>query len=114
MTVENSIIISLTLYKLVSLLVGLFSIYLGYRLFVKGVWGNSGNLDAEFKGNRLTLKNAAPGTFFALFGVVIISFTLWKGLEFNKYTPHNSSNYQNGTRLDGWGEHGEGFEGEAE
>ena len=31
---------------------------------------------------RLVLKNAAPGTFFALFGVLIVLFTLYKGLEF--------------------------------
>jgi len=85
MDTEISIIISLTLYKLTSLLVGLASIYMGYLLFTKGIWGQAGALTAIFKNNKLILKNAAPGTFFALFGAVIISITLWIGVEFEKY-----------------------------
>ena len=86
MNIENSIVISLTLYKLVSLLVGLISVYMGYNLFVKGIWGQAGDLDTKFGDNKVVLKNAAPGTFFALFGSVIIIVTLSKGLEFNKYS----------------------------
>ncbi|AKP50833.1 hypothetical protein [Cyclobacterium amurskyense] len=86
MEIENAIIISLTTYKITSLLVGLISIYMGYNLFIKGIWGQAGDLDMKFQDNRLILKKAAPGTFFALFGAIIISITLWKGLEFNKYS----------------------------
>jgi hypothetical protein len=93
METENAIIISLTIYKLTSLLVGLISIYLGYNLFVKGIWGQAGDLDVKFKDNRLILKKAAPGTFFALFGAIIISITLWKGLEFNKYSNSVENDY---------------------
>lgn len=86
MTTESLIVISLTLYKSISLLVGLTSIYLGYNLFIKNIWGQAGDLDVKFKDNKLVLKEAAPGTFFALFGAILISITLIKGLEYNKYS----------------------------
>lgn len=84
---ENiAIILSITSYKLVSLLVGLLFAWMGYRLFMAGVWGESGDMDASLRDFRVTMKKAAPGTFFALFGTVVISFTLVKGLEFSNVT----------------------------
>ncbi|MCH8330264.1 MAG: hypothetical protein IH946_02615 [Bacteroidetes bacterium] len=101
METETSIILSLTIYKIISLIVGLTSIYLGYKLFVLGVWGQAGDMNAKFGDNTLILKNAAPGTFFALFGAIIISFTIFKGLEFNKYgTPLGQGNEPNFEILD--------------
>jgi len=59
---------------------------MGFRLFMAGIWGQSGELTAEFRETRVILKKAAPGTFFALFGTAIIVATLWKGLEIERYT----------------------------
>lgn len=97
MDIKTQIIISLTAYKLVSLIVGSAFSYMGYRLFLAGVWGHSGELQTEFGNNKLVLKKAAPGTFFVLFGAVIISITLYKGLEFKDYSsvyPSNESHVQ--------------------
>lgn len=76
---DNKLVI---LYKIISLLVGLVSIVLGYRLFVLGVLGPLAALEAGKGSVFLTLKNAAPGTFFALFGASIIALTIYKGLNF--------------------------------
>lgn len=81
MPFESQIILSITLYKLASLGVGLSSLYMGYRLFISGIWGASGDVDATFQNNRLVIKRAAPGTFFAVFGTIIVCTTLIKGLE---------------------------------
>lgn len=86
MDIQTHIVISLTSYKLASLLSGCAFAYMGYRLFLNRVCGRSGDLEAEFGDNKLVLKKAAPGTFFALFGAVIISVTLYKGLEFKDYS----------------------------
>ncbi len=86
MDIKSQIIISLTSYKIISLMVGSIFAYMGYRLFTAGIWGHAGELEAEFGDNKLILKKAAPGTFFALFGAIIISITLYKGLEFKDYT----------------------------
>ncbi|MFI2811037.1 MULTISPECIES: hypothetical protein [Microbulbifer] len=91
MGISTEVILSLVIYKVVSLLVGSLFGYLGYRLFISGVWGGAGELQAAFRDNRLVLKEAAPGTFFAICGVVIIAVTLYKGLEFEDYHRGNTN-----------------------
>lgn len=74
-------IIYLSLFRIAIIASGIFSIYLGYRLFAMGVFPQSsstnpspqGDVSAEFAGAKFSLRNAAPGTSFALFGAVIIS-----------------------------------------
>lgn len=78
----NLLMISVVTYKVVSLLVGLALAYMGYRLFLSNIWGQSGDLRAQFRENSLVLKKAAPGTFFAVLGTVVIVTTLFTGLEY--------------------------------
>lgn len=91
MELDSHIIFSLISYKIASLLVGSVFAYMGYRLFMAGVWGNAGALETGLGNNRLVIKEAAPGTFFAVFGAVIITITLYKGLEFENYTKGSDS-----------------------
>ena len=86
MTENYGVMISLTLYKVASLCVGWAFGWMGYRLFMAGVWGNAGDLSAKYGDNKLVLKSAAPGTFFALFGTVIIAVTIWQGYELSTTT----------------------------
>ena len=68
-------------YKLACLLAGLACVYMGYRLFLEGVL-SAASLEAA-KGNAsLSLQNAAPGIFFALFGSFVMGFTVFRGLHF--------------------------------
>jgi tetratricopeptide (TPR) repeat protein len=71
-------------FRLSIIVVGVISIVLGYRLFCKGVWSDnvshSGTaIEAKISETHFTVKNAAPGTAFALFGVIIISVMFVKG-----------------------------------
>jgi len=75
-------VIALTIYKIMSLLVGTLLTYLGYRLFMAGVWGNAGEVEGTFSDNKIIIKKAAPGTFFVLAGAIILGFTIYKGLNF--------------------------------
>jgi len=59
---------------------------MGYQLFVKGIWGHAGDMEAGFGDNTLVLKKAAPGTFFVLCGAVIVAATIYKGLDFKNNT----------------------------
>jgi len=77
-----AIIMSLTAYKIASLIVGLLFSYMGYKLFMSGIWGHAGEINSQLGDNKLVIKKAAPGTFFALFGAIIVGITVWKGLEF--------------------------------
>jgi len=91
MNLSTHIIYSLISYKLASLVVGSTFAFMGYRLFMSGIWGQAGELETVFGDNKLVLKKAAPGTFFALFGALIIAITLYKGLEFEDYTKGKQS-----------------------
>ena len=91
MQVSTHIILSLISYKLASLVVGSVFAHMGYRLFMSGIWGSAGELEASFADNKLIFKKAAPGTFFAVFGALIIAITLYKGLEFENYTKGKES-----------------------
>lgn len=44
MDTNTAIILSLAAYKLVSLLVGLAFSYMGFKLFIAGIWGDAGEL----------------------------------------------------------------------
>jgi hypothetical protein len=68
-------------YKIACLLVGLACIFMGYRLFLEGVFAPA-TLEAAKGQATLSLQNAAPGTFFALFGSVVVAFVVWQGLHF--------------------------------
>jgi hypothetical protein len=68
----------LIVFRVAIIAAGTVSIFCGYRLFLSGVFGGGTGLppsdvEARFKGMRLTLKSAAPGTCFAFFGVVVIT-----------------------------------------
>jgi hypothetical protein len=78
------LVFSLTGYKLVTLLIGLIFALLGYKLFRLGVYEKAGELKTTWGNKSLVLKQAAPGTFFALFGVILISTTLIKGLDIER------------------------------
>lgn len=82
MHTELQIIIALTLYKIISLLTGTAFAFMGFRLFIAGVWGESGDVEARFHDSRLIVKRAAPGTFFTLFGTIIVCFVVFTKLEF--------------------------------
>lgn len=76
-------VIAMTLYKIISLGIGFALCYLGYRLFMAGIWGESGDVEGSFGDNKVIVKKAAPGTFFALFGAIVIGLTILQGLNFN-------------------------------
>lgn len=68
-------------YKAISLFVGLAFGYMGYRLFMTGIEKSAGEMEASAGNNAIKLSRAAPGTFFALFGAVIIIITISQGFD---------------------------------
>jgi tetratricopeptide (TPR) repeat protein len=72
-------IIYLILFRISVIVLGGMSIYLGYRLLLKGLeqpaqaqTEQNAGLNAKIGTAHITLKNAAPGTIFALFGAAIV------------------------------------------
>lgn len=71
----------LVIYKLNAIWAGMAFAYMGYKLFMAGVFEHAGQLEQSFGREHLLLKEAAPGTFFAVLGCVIIVVALWKGIS---------------------------------
>jgi len=80
MELSTSFLIYATLFRLAVIAAGVLIIVLGYRLFLQGL-ASRDETDAALEGGgfKLTLKNAAPGTSFALFGAVLISVMVIQG-----------------------------------
>jgi hypothetical protein len=68
-------------FKIASLLVGFGLAFMGYRLFLAGIGGTAGEFEASSDVRKLRLTQAAPGTFFALFGAAVIAATIYKGFD---------------------------------
>lgn len=85
MNITMLFLIYVTLFRLAIILVGVISIWLGYNLLCKGIFGKGqqtelqATLDNKESKLNFLLKNASPGVFFALFGVIIITVMLIQG-----------------------------------
>lgn len=76
MSSEIAAILILGVYRILIVVAGIASAYMGYRLFVRGLFANAGELKAAWGERKLVLKQAAPGTFFALFGAAIVMYSI--------------------------------------
>jgi len=93
MKIEIFFFIYAIIFRISVLIAGIISIIIGYKLFLKGLYSehisNNANLDASIGEWKITLKNAGPGTFFALFGLIIIHSMIQNGnpeLVIEKYS----------------------------
>lgn len=83
MSLEIAELLGLWLYKLASLGAGCCMCWLGYRLFVLGIVTPAGDMSVSNGKSKLVLKAAAPGTFFAVLGAIVLFATVWKGFNAN-------------------------------
>ena len=80
MNEAHTLMLSLTLYKVITILAGLAFAFMGYKLFINGIFTEAGELSTNWEDKHLVLKKAAPGTFFAVLGTLIVCVSLWRGL----------------------------------
>lgn len=74
---------TMLIYKLSSMGVGLAFAYMGFLLFRGGQTASVGDFEAGNGDKKLSLKGGAAGTFFSMFGMVIICTTMFKGFTVN-------------------------------
>jgi len=101
MSITTSFLIYASLFRLAVIVAGTIFIYLGYKLFLRGVGvkntghgteastkgggveptdtGRGTEASAKGGGFELTLKNAMPGSVFGFFGAIIIAVMLVQG-----------------------------------
>lgn len=82
MNSEVSVFGLLIFYKITTLIAGVIVIFMGYKLFLSGIQRTAGELEAKASGFSLVFRTAAPGTFFALFGALIISVSVFRGASY--------------------------------
>jgi len=79
---DVAIIVYLLSFRLAVILSGVVTIYLGYKLFFLGVYGNNHQKNDEISASvgeaKFKLVNVAPGSTFALFGASLIMVMLLK------------------------------------
>ncbi len=80
----NQIVFAIAGYRVLTILIGLAFAYFGYKLFVLGIYEKAGDLKAAWGGRSLVVRQAAPGTFFALFGVTVIAIALIRGVDIER------------------------------
>jgi hypothetical protein len=78
-------------YRTFTIACGFGIIYLGYKLFRIGVYEKAGELKAAWGDRHLTLKQAAPGTVFALFGALVLGIAIWRGVDLESMQKRDSS-----------------------
>ena len=67
---------------IIAILVGLTSVYLGYRLFLEMPRRREGEAKLDLPGGvSILLSRIGPGVFFALFGVGMIIYSIMKPIE---------------------------------
>lgn len=84
MSFVNAALCYLLLFRLAIIVAGVLCVVLGYRLFCKGIGtsasGDAGStIESSIGISKITLKNAAPGTCFALFGALLLIVTMIQG-----------------------------------
>ncbi|NIB44369.1 hypothetical protein HBA55_32545 [Pseudomaricurvus alkylphenolicus] len=87
-------------YKLASIGSGTFIVYLGYRLFIKGVYGETGEVSVDWNDNRLMLKRAAPGSIFAVFGAIVIGLIVTTEAKYSPAEGISMSNIFNLSQME--------------
>lgn len=83
MTDSVALVAMLLVYKITVLAAGVFSIHMGYRLFLADKTSPAGDLGVSVREYALSLKGGAPGIFFSLFGTILIGLSIMKGFSYD-------------------------------
>ena len=78
------------IFKILHPVGGIIAIYLGYRLFVRGVTGQA-SLSVNSKAISGQLLNAAPGLVVIVGGLITICVSAWRGDPIGSTTSGNKA-----------------------
>lgn len=63
-------------FRTVTVLCGFASLYLGYQLFIRGIFGES-DVEGSHHSTSIKVKRAAPGIFFCCLGAAVMIVAIW-------------------------------------
>ena len=70
--------------RIIAVLIGGFSIYLGYRLFFHLPFEKSHQGELELPGVKIVLSRVGPGIFFGVFGTLVMYYSLTNPVKKNE------------------------------
>jgi hypothetical protein len=74
---DESVLVLRMFERIIAVLIGGFSIYLGYRLFFHLPFERSKDKgELELPGVKIVLSRVGPGVFFALFGTLVLYYSM--------------------------------------
>ena len=73
---DESVLILRMVERIIAVLIGGFSIYLGYRLFFHLPFERSHEGELELPGVKIVLSRVGPGVFFGVFGTLVLYYSL--------------------------------------
>lgn len=81
--------------RIVAVIIGGLCIYLGYRLFLHIPEEKEGAGKIILPGGiSIYISRVGPGVFFALFGAIIVAFSIYQGIVYFRNVPHIGSSLQ--------------------
>jgi len=93
MDTETVVAVGFVIHELLGLVGGLILCYFGYRLLMRRVRGQPREIRGTWNLAKRFIKNAAPGTLFALFGAVAIWLTASNALTPKTFASRNSVDF---------------------
>lgn len=91
MTENVWIVLILTTFRIVCIMASLFFCYLGYRLYVKGVFEKEGKIEGRYGKAKFVLRNVAPGVVFVVLGTVVGGFAVIRPINVHEETDTTAS-----------------------
>jgi tetratricopeptide (TPR) repeat protein len=82
MSSVSAFLVYACIFRIAIIFAGAMCVFLGYRLFhleLHSSHQQQSTISAKLAGQSLTLRNAAPGTVFSVFGIFLISMMLIQG-----------------------------------
>ncbi len=78
--------------RILAVIIGGISIYLGYRLFLRIPEQKEGEATIKFPGDiSIYIARVGPGVFFALFGAMILAMSFYQGVEYFRVATNSKS-----------------------
>jgi hypothetical protein len=93
MDTETVVAVGFVIHELLGLVGGLILCYFGYRLLMRRVKAQPREMQGTWNLAKRFMKNAAPGTLFALFGAVAIWLTASNALTPKTFASKNSADF---------------------
>jgi hypothetical protein len=83
---DTQLVLIANVFRIVCLVAGLIFAYLGYRLYVKGVFDKTQDIQASFGNAKVALRHVAPGVVFGIAGIVVALLSVVRPIEITTTT----------------------------